>query len=205
MEKKKKKNFVLLVRRAKEGFCVLPPSTDIGQTLFMCPVWPRRTHQQQDRSEIQMESRVDGCWQGPSLYTSFIKFRPRDAAGLPGPFQIVILAKKKQQHTPGIQSPFSLPEWSFAYRQVAGKRKKVEERKMMKNWTGRYRADKKTTPRHANWIIIRLFSSPTAKRSVQTNQVTRRCGSHAVPADGKKKHKKCAHIYRKDVFTLDAG
>ena len=62
----------------------------------MCPVWPRRTHQQQqqDRSEIQMESRVDGCWQGPSLYTSFIKFRPRDAAGLPGPFQIVILAKK---------------------------------------------------------------------------------------------------------------
>ena len=113
--------------------------------------------------------------------------------------------EKKQQHTPGIQSPFSLPEWSFAYRQVAGKRKKVEERKMMKNWTGRYRADKKTTPRHANWIIIRLFSSPTAKRSVQTNQVTRRCGSHAVPADGKKKHKKCAHIYRKDVFTLDAG
>ena len=202
----KKKNFLLLVRRAKEGFCVLPPSTDIGQTLFMCPVWPRRTHQQQqqDRSEIQMESRVDGCWQGPSLYTSFIKFRPRDAAGLPGPFQIVILAKKNNNTHLGSNhlSLYLNGHLHIARWRANGKRWRREKWwRIGRAVIGRTRKQHLGTP-----IGLSSVSFLRLPRNAPSKLIRSRVGVVVTRFQQTvKKHKKCAHIYRKDVFTLDAG
>ncbi len=158
---------------------------------FFCPVGRRKPI----TGEIQMESRVDGCWQAGSPYL-FHLIREFPGLSVLGHSRSPTLFGRRaknntQAHTPGSNHllfsfflfflffsrfPFSLPEWVICISPGGGgSNNRCTRRETKRNgWRIGWAVIGRTRKQHLGTPIglSSVSFSPTAKRSVPTNQVT---------------------------------